>query len=99
MIKLRECHSRIRSHYLSDIKKTFLNLYGLDVLKEDPQAMAARVQYLLKHDCFLCPENTFEVRPPYSQFNKPLLRYSGYTGSKPSISSTSDCGGYFSEAL
>jgi len=58
---MREYHSRIRSHYLSDIKKTFMDLYGLDRLREYPEAMGARVQYLLDHDRFLCPEETYEV--------------------------------------
>ena len=61
MEKLWEYHSRIRSHYLSDIKKAFLPLYRLEVLKEDPKAMGARVQYLLEHNRFLCPEDTYEV--------------------------------------
>ena len=57
-----EYHSRIRSHYLSDIKKTFMDLYRLDRLREYLEAMGARVQYLLDHDCFLCPEETYEIR-------------------------------------
>ena len=59
--KLREYHSRIRSHYLSDVKKVFLPLYKLDRLKEDSAAMGAQVQYLLESDRFLCPEDTYGV--------------------------------------
>ena len=60
--KLRKYHSRIRSHYVSDLKKATLSLFNLKHLKSNPQDLAEHVQYLLEDDRFLCPPENYEVR-------------------------------------
>ena len=60
--KLRKYYSRIRSHYVSELKKTTLSLFNLDHLKHDPQGLAEHVQYLLDDDRFFCPPENYEVK-------------------------------------
>ena len=44
------------------MKKIFLPIYQLSSLRQEPEAMAERVQYLLEDDRFLCPEGSYQVR-------------------------------------
>ena len=44
------------------MKKIFLPIYQLSSLRQEPEAMAERVQYLLEDDRFLCPEGSYKVR-------------------------------------
>ena len=60
--KLRKYHSRICSHYVSDLKKATLSLFNLEHLKSNPQELAEHVQYLLEDDRFLCLPENCEVR-------------------------------------
>lgn len=59
--QLRKYHSRIRSHYVSDMKGVLLSLFELKQLEGDPEKLAERVQYLLENDRFLCPEEDYTV--------------------------------------
>jgi hypothetical protein len=44
------------------MKKIFLPIYQLSSLRQEPEAMAERVQYLLEDDRFLCPEGSYQVK-------------------------------------
>ena len=60
--KLCKYHSRIRSHFVSELKKTTLSLFNLDHLKHNPQGLAEHVQYSLDDDQFLCLLENYEVK-------------------------------------
>ena len=59
--KLLKYHSRIRSHFLSDMKGKFPLLFKLNKF-EDPDELAEQIEYLLENDRFLCPEENYKVR-------------------------------------
>ena len=44
-----------------EIRKHMSQLY--DLLKDNPTALARRVDYLLERDRFMCPPRGYDVRP------------------------------------